>query len=57
MARNRSYHLIGYASEAKGIAGMQPGAFDYLMKPLEFDTLVEKVHLAYEKASMNLASR
>ena len=49
--------LTGHASVATGIAGMQTGAFDYLMKPVEFDILVEKIHLAYEKASMNFAGR
>ena len=44
--------LTGHASVESGIEGMKLGAFDYLMKPMEFDKLVEKLHDAYEKKAL-----
>lgn len=44
--------LTGHASVESGIEGMKLGAFDYLMKPIEFDRLVEKLSDAYEKKSI-----
>jgi len=41
--------LTGHASVESGIQGMQLGAFDYLMKPIALDELLEKVRQAYEK--------
>jgi DNA-binding NtrC family response regulator len=41
--------LTGHASVESGIQGMQLGAFDYLMKPIALDELLEKVHQAYER--------
>ena len=41
--------LTGHASVESGIAGMQFGAFDYIMKPIALDELLEKVRQAYEK--------
>jgi len=41
--------LTGHASVESGIKGMQLGAFDYLMKPIALDELLEKVRQAYEK--------
>ncbi|PIE72043.1 MAG: two-component system response regulator [Deltaproteobacteria bacterium] len=41
--------LTGHASVDSGIEGMKLGAFDYLMKPMEFEKLVEKLEDAYEK--------
>ena len=35
--------LTGHATVESAIEGMKLGAFDYLMKPAEFDILVEKV--------------
>ncbi len=41
--------LTGHASIESGIEGMKLGAFDYLMKPLNIDELLDKVRQAYEK--------
>lgn len=41
--------LTGHASVESGIDGMKLGAFDYLMKPVELDSLLEKLQDAYEK--------
>jgi DNA-binding NtrC family response regulator len=41
--------LTGHASVDSGIEGMKLGAFDYLMKPIEFDPLCEKLEDAFEK--------
>lgn len=41
--------LTGHASVDSGIEGMKLGAFDYLMKPIELDPLLEKLSDAYEK--------
>ncbi len=44
--------LTGHASVDSGIEGMKLGAFDYLMKPIELDPLLEKLADAYEKKMM-----
>jgi two-component system OmpR family response regulator len=41
--------LTGHASVESGIQGMQLGAFDYVMKPIALDELLEKVRQAYER--------
>jgi DNA-binding NtrC family response regulator len=41
--------LTGHGSVESGIDGMKLGAFDYLLKPCDFDTLMEKIRQAYEK--------
>ncbi len=41
--------LTGHASVDSGIEGMKLGAFDYLMKPMDFEKLLEKLRDAYEK--------
>ena len=41
--------LTGHASVESGIEGMKLGAFDYLMKPIETDPLLQKLEEAYEK--------
>ncbi|MGP8105894.1 MAG: response regulator [Desulfobaccales bacterium] len=41
--------LTGHASVESGIQGMQLGAFDYLIKPIALDELLEKVRQAYER--------
>jgi DNA-binding NtrC family response regulator len=41
--------LTGHASVESGIDGMKLGAFDYLMKPMEFEPLLEKLMDAYAK--------
>lgn len=45
--------LTGHASVESGIEGMKLGAFDYLMKPIELDPLVEKLTEAYEKKRLH----
>lgn len=41
--------LTGHASVESGIEGMKLGAFDYLMKPMELEPLLEKIEDAYKK--------
>ncbi len=41
--------LTGHASVESGIQGMQLGAFDYVMKPVPLDDLLEKMRQAYER--------
>ena len=41
--------LTGHASVEAGIEGMKVGAFDYVMKPVNVDELLEKVREAYER--------
>ena len=41
--------LTGHGSTASGIEGMRRGLFDYLMKPVEIDSLVQRVKAAAEK--------
>lgn len=43
--------LTGHASINAGLTGMKKGAFDYCLKPVDFDELLEKIILAREKAS------
>jgi len=38
--------LTGHASVNEGIEGMKNGAVDYLMKPVEFESLFEKLLMA-----------
>jgi DNA-binding response OmpR family regulator len=38
--------LTGLSSTKEGIEGMQLGAFDYLMKPLEIEDLIAKIREA-----------
>ena len=38
--------LTGYGSTQEGIKGMQLGAYDYLLKPLNIDTLISKINEA-----------
>jgi DNA-binding NtrC family response regulator len=40
--------LTGHASLNVGITGMKKGAFDYCLKPVDFDELLEKIVLAKE---------
>ena len=42
--------LTGNASINTGLVGMKKGAFDYCLKPIDFDELMEKIILAREKA-------
>ena len=41
--------LTGHATVASAIDGMKQGAYDYLMKPCDMDTLVAKVAQAAQK--------
>ncbi len=38
--------LTGHASASEGEEGIRNGAFDYLLKPVEFETLLEKLEAA-----------
>ncbi|MBU0728748.1 MAG: response regulator [Proteobacteria bacterium] len=38
--------ITAHGSTEHGISGMQRGLFDFLMKPVELDELVEKIHQA-----------
>ncbi|HMA66515.1 MAG TPA: response regulator [Desulfosalsimonadaceae bacterium] len=40
--------LTGHGSTKEGLEGMRMGAFDYLMKPLDIDELISKMHEAVE---------
>jgi DNA-binding NtrC family response regulator len=42
--------LTGHASLDSGLIGMKKGAFDYCLKPVDFNELLEKILLAREKA-------
>ncbi len=48
--------LTGHASVKSGIEGMQSGAFDYCLKPIDVLELLEKVELAAQKALINKES-
>ena len=45
--------LTGHASVQSGIEGMQSGAFDYCITPIDVRELLEKVELAAQKALIN----
>ena len=47
--------LTGHASVEAAIEGMELGAFDYLMKPVEFDELLYKIQDAHRKKSIQEA--
>jgi DNA-binding NtrC family response regulator len=44
--------LTGHAAMEVAIEGMEIGAFDYLMKPVDIDNLLYKVEDAYKKKSI-----
>jgi DNA-binding NtrC family response regulator len=44
--------LTGHASMEVAIEGMEIGAFDYLMKPIDLDDLLYKLEDAYKKKSI-----
>lgn len=46
--------LTGHASVESGVSGMKLGAFDYLMKPTDIDSLIEKLYQAYQKRKIQL---
>jgi len=41
--------LTGHASVETSIEGMKQGAFDYLLKPIKLEELIEKMAAAFEK--------
>ena len=41
--------LTGHASIESGIDGMKLGAFDYVMKPVNIDDLLEMIRKAYDR--------
>lgn len=41
--------LTGHATVESAIEGMKTGAYDYMMKPCDFDELIAKVADAYDK--------
>ncbi len=43
--------LTGMGSVSDGVKGMQMGAFDYLMKPVEIDSLMQSIREAMQKAT------
>ncbi|MDY0390020.1 response regulator [Desulfobulbus oligotrophicus] len=49
--------LTGHASVQSGIEGMESGAFDYCLKPIDVRELIEKVELAAQKALINLEDK
>ncbi len=40
--------LTGHGSTKDGIKGMRLGAFDYIMKPVKIEELIDKMREAYE---------
>lgn len=44
--------LTGHASMEVAIEGMEQGAFDYLMKPMDIDELLYKLQDAYKKKTL-----
>lgn len=42
--------LTGHASASEGEEGIKNGAFDYLLKPVEFETLLEKLQVARDRS-------
>jgi DNA-binding NtrC family response regulator len=46
--------LTGHGSTAAGINGMEQGAFDYMMKPVDLTVLLEKIDKAYKKRMAGL---
>lgn len=45
--------LSGIGSNKEAVEGMKLGAFDFLMKPLQIEELIEKIRAAIEKAGGN----
>ena len=45
--------LTGHATIESGVEGMKLGAFDYVIKPADLDSLMEKINLAYEKKALH----
>ena len=47
--------LTGHGSVANGIEGMERGAFDYIMKPVDLDEIISKINQAYEQYLKNIS--
>ncbi|MHC1788077.1 response regulator [Solidesulfovibrio sp.] len=45
--------LTGHASVEAGSQGMSLGAYDYVLKPVDFGELLEKANKAYERKKLN----
>ena len=45
--------LTGHGSIQSGILGMQLGAFDYVIKPADFDELFQKLNQAAERKTLH----
>ncbi len=45
--------LTGHASIETGMQGMTMGAYDYILKPTDFDLLLDKVRKAFERKKIN----
>lgn len=43
--------LTGHASMEAGLKGMEYGANDYCLKPIEFDELLEKIEIAFQEGA------
>ena len=43
--------LTGHASMKTGADGLEFGAYDYCLKPIELDELIEKITLAWNEAN------
>lgn len=49
--------LTGHASLETGMQGMGLGAFDYVLKPADFDDLLDKVRRAAERRALNVRAQ
>jgi len=49
--------LTGHASLETGMQGMNLGAYDYVLKPADFDDLLDKVRKAFERKELNAKAR
>ncbi len=47
--------LTGHASVEAGMQGMSLGAYDYVLKPVDFEELLAKVSKAFERKKLNEA--
>ncbi|OLN27557.1 response regulator receiver protein [Desulfovibrio sp. DV] len=45
--------LTGHASVEAGMQGMSLGAYDYVLKPVDFGELLEKAQKAYERKKLH----
>lgn len=49
--------LTGHASLEAGMQGMSLGAYDYVLKPADFDELLDKVRRAAERKALNVRAQ